>query len=388
MGEGSMSYIEISHKHAESKEALGELKVKYIASLAKTKQLSKQFYELGENNSSKEANIDGLSNEIHVELATPVIDKKARKEVEEFYIAQDYSKEMIDEARTRFEEKKAGTSSAPTSRQTRSENVKKENSPPPPKIQIRIKAKKDEPQAPKATRKRKKEQAQKSVQAKTEEVLKKKLGLEQEELEKIDSSKEEELSEALENEQFDVVHITEPLKKDEETQKDTQESVQIDVEKTKKSPKKEEDKQKEEAHEKKVTYQSLNSNKIIDDIMEIQGPINMDILISTELMEIASTMQSKAKKKIMRTQMREAQTINNVVDIFSSMLLETDTNSLTTPIEKLDHLVTSTREQMKSLGEAALHNIEKEYEKKRNETLIKEIDKDKEGLTVNMDQIK
>lgn len=43
---------------------------------------------------------------------------------------------------------------------------------------------------------------------------------------------------------------------------------------------------------------------------------------------------------------------------------------------------------MKSLGEVSLHNVEKEYEKKKIEILIKAIDKDKEGLTMNMDQIK
>ncbi|XP_059069828.1 uncharacterized protein LOC131859785 [Cryptomeria japonica] len=114
----------------------------------------------------------------------------------------------------------------------------------------------------------------------------------------------------------------------------------------------------------------------------------MDMLSPTKLMEIASAMQSKAKTKIIRSQRREAQTIQTAVDIFSSLLPETDIDSLTTPIEKLDHLVTTAGEQMKILGEASLHNVEKEYENKRIETLIKPIDKDGEGLTVNMDQIK
>lgn len=43
---------------------------------------------------------------------------------------------------------------------------------------------------------------------------------------------------------------------------------------------------------------------------------------------------------------------------------------------------------MKSFGKAAQHNVEKEYEKKIIEILIKAIDKVKVGLTVNMDIIK
>ncbi|XP_059073467.1 uncharacterized protein LOC131874216 [Cryptomeria japonica] len=294
---------------------------------------------------------------------------------------------MIDEARTRYEAKKVGTSSAPTNRQTRSANVKKEKPPPPPKIQIRRKEKQDEPQAykvPKATGKRKKEQAQKVfkavaeeeaketkseggkkelrasdkkskvfgvptvksvklVQVETEDILKKILGLEkEEEPEMIESFEEEDIPKALviegelpdlfeideiftqierepedgatsiptttskeevipkvipigkdeektktqEHAQTNDWKITEPPEKDEEMQKDTQESVQINVEQTKESLKKAKEKQKEEAQEKKVTYQSLTSNKIIDDeedddIVSIQGPINMDMLSPT-----------------------------------------------------------------------------------------------------------
>ncbi|XP_059073725.1 uncharacterized protein LOC131874392 [Cryptomeria japonica] len=362
--------------------------------------------------------------QVHVELPTLEIAKKVRKE-EQFSIAQGFTKEMIDEARTRFEEKKAGTSNAPTDRQTRSANVKKENPPPPLEIQIGRKEKQDEPQAPKATGKKKKEQAQRfskatieeeaeeiesrgskkelrasgkkskvvgapivkivksqSVQVETKEILKNFLGLVKEEPEMIETSEEEDILEALviEGELSDIFEIDEiftqtvielegddtfvPIvtskePKDEEMQKDTQESVQIDVEKTTKPLVKAQEKQKEEAHEQKVTYRSLTSKKIIDDdedddTMSIQGLINMDMLSQKELMEIASI----------------------------------DTDSLTTPIEKLDHLVTSAGEQMKILGEGALHNVETGYEKKIIEMLTKAIDKDREGLTVNMDQIK
>lgn len=76
---------------------------------------------------------------VHAELAKPVISKKIRKELEELFFAQGFTKEIIDEARTRFEASKAGFSSVSTDRQTRSVDVKKENPPPPPQIQIRRK---------------------------------------------------------------------------------------------------------------------------------------------------------------------------------------------------------------------------------------------------------
>lgn len=90
-------------------------------------------------------------------MATPVIAKKVRKEVEEFDVVQRFTKEMIDEARTRFEKRKVGISSVSTSRQNIITNVKKEKPLHPPKIQIKRKENQDEPQEPKATRKKKKE---------------------------------------------------------------------------------------------------------------------------------------------------------------------------------------------------------------------------------------
>lgn len=66
------------------------------------------------------------------------------------------------------------------------------------------------------------------------------------------------------------------------------------------------EKQKEEEPEQKLTPNSVTSKKILDDDEEddtvsIQGPINMDMLSHIELMEIASAMQSKAQKKIMKS---------------------------------------------------------------------------------------
>ncbi|XP_059068882.1 uncharacterized protein LOC131859305 [Cryptomeria japonica] len=61
---------------------------------------------------------------------------------------------------------------------------------------------------------------------------------------------------------------------------------------------------------------------------------------------------------------------------------------LPTPIDKLEHLVTSLGEQMKSLEEASIKNVEKEYKKRRIEQLMKENDRDRVGLAMNLEQIK
>ncbi|XP_059064791.1 uncharacterized protein LOC131856861 [Cryptomeria japonica] len=459
MGEDSMSYRELSNRLAESKEALGELRVKYKASLAKRIELAKQLMELSENSSSEEATIDVLSNkvemendeksnlrrelnaltirmsqelevrmtiedktrekeneifklnqeidtcqmepaeprtssvmpmgyEVHGELAKPVVAKKVKKEVEEFVVAQRFTKEMIDEERTRFEAKKKRLTGLLVGESQ-------------------------------------------FVQAETQEILKKFLSLErEEEPEMIESSEEENILEALviegvlldvfkndeisidtqmekeqeggrttsvstitkeqplipkdipigkdeekthnqENAQVDDVKTIGPLENTTKMQTKTQESVQIDVEQTTKSPKK-----------------AIIDDDEDGDRMSIQGPINMDMLSPTELMEFASAMQSKAKKKMMRAQRREAQTIQTTVDIFSSLLPETDIDNLITSIEKLDHLVKLVGDEMKTLGEVSLHNVEKQYEKKIIEMLIKAINKDREVLTTNMDQIK
>lgn len=102
----------------------------------------------------------------------------------------------------------------------------------------------------------------------------------------IPTGKGEEKKDIEVNTQIDDVKIIEPLEKDKEMQKDTQESVHVDVEQIVKSPKKANEKQKEEYQEKKVTYQSLTSKKIVDDdedddTISIQGLINMDMLSPT-----------------------------------------------------------------------------------------------------------
>lgn len=113
--------------------------------------------------------------------------------------------------------------------------------------------------------------------------------------------------------------------------------------------------------------QSITSKKIFDDDKEDDTISIQGILSPTELMEIASTMQSKSQKKIMKARRIEAQTIQSVVDILSSIFPETDINILSTPIDKLEQLVTTIGQQMMSLEEATIKNVEKKYETRRIE---------------------
>lgn len=108
---------------------------------------------------------------------------------------------------------------------------------------------------------------------------------------------------------------------------DTQTPLVKDKEKEKEKieEKKEEEQLKTEP---KVTPLSFTSKKKIDDdedddALSIQGPINMDALNTTELMEIAIAMKYRAKKKIMKEQQKESHSIQCVVDILSSLLPET-----------------------------------------------------------------
>lgn len=149
--------------------------------------------------------------------------------------------------------------------------------------------------------------------------------------------------------------------------------TQIEVNVENKAPKKDVDMHKEE--EKKegepdqiVTSWSLKSNKIVDDeeddTMSIKGLVNMKMLSPTELLQIASTMHSKEKKQIMKSQRKDAQK-SQVVDIISSILPEIDIESLPNPIDKLEQLVTREGDQMKTLEEATIKNVEKEYNNKK-----------------------
>ncbi|XP_059067598.1 uncharacterized protein LOC131858385 [Cryptomeria japonica] len=211
-----------------------------------------------------------------------------------------------------------------------------------------------------------------SVQAEIEEVLKKFLGLEKEELEMIETSEEEDIPEApiIEGELLDEFEIDEIITQIEKEREGGTTSVStITVEELVIPEEIPTGKDEEETN--------TQVNAQTNDVKTI-GPLEKDEEMQKDMYEIVQIDVDQTKESPEKI----------AVDIFSNLLLENDTDSLTTPIEKLDHLVTSAGEQMKSLGEAALHNVEKEYEKKRIEMLIKTIGKDKIGLTMNMDQIK
>ncbi|XP_057866035.2 uncharacterized protein LOC131073591 [Cryptomeria japonica] len=113
----------------------------------------------------------------------------------------------------------------------------------------------------------------------------------------------------------DVQTTTLPVK-DKEKEKD-EEKIEENVEKKELEKDVEMHKEEEKEEEKqvrKVNSRSLTSKKTIDDdedddTISIEGPINMDMMSPTKLMEIASAMQYKEHKKIMKAQRKEAQTI-------------------------------------------------------------------------------
>ncbi|XP_057860638.2 uncharacterized protein LOC131069293 [Cryptomeria japonica] len=100
MGEG-MIYRELSNRLAEFEEALGALRVNYKSSLVKRRELAELLFELSENSSSEEANIDALANEVEkmndeksnlrreLEARRTVEDKIREKEHEIFKLKQE-----------------------------------------------------------------------------------------------------------------------------------------------------------------------------------------------------------------------------------------------------------------------------------------------------------
>lgn len=72
-----------------------------------------------------------------------------------------------------------------------------------------------------------------------------------------------------------------------------------------------------------------------------------------ELLEFATVMQSRAQKKRLKEQRKEAKTIQIAVEILSSLLPETTIGNLSTPIVNLGQLVSDASKQLKSLEEAA-----------------------------------
>lgn len=90
----------------------------------------------------------------------------------------------------------------------------------------------------------------------------------------------------------------------------------------------------------------------------------------------------------MKEHQKEVEIIRNAIEILSSLLLETDTDIFVTPIDKLGQLVSNVGEQMKSLEDVAYVSVEKYYKKKREQHLVKDIDKGKVAITVNKDYLK
>lgn len=120
-----------------------------------------------------------------------------------------------------------------------------------------------------------------------------------------------------------------PPKKDnneEKQEEEKNEEIEKEKEEEKTENKEGTKENKAENTEPIVTPLSLDFKKKVvdeeddDDALSIQGPLDMDKLSSTKLMEIATAMQSQAKKKSMKEQQKEAETIRSVVDILSSLL--------------------------------------------------------------------
>lgn len=125
------------------------------------------------------------------------------------------------------------------------------------------------------------------------------------------------------------------------------------------------------------------TNEDDDDSLDVLGPINVDNMSTSEMMNIASVMQSIAHKKRLKEQRVEAETIQNAVDILSSLLPKTSTTHLTSPIRKLGQLVADASNQIKSLEEKTQTYAEKSHKKKYGEKLAKDIDTGKIALSHN-----
>lgn len=117
----------------------------------------------------------------------------------------------------------------------------------------------------------------------------------------------------------------------------------------------------------------------------IPGPIDIDKMRASEMMNIASVMQPRAHKKRLKQKRVEAETIQNAVDILSSLLPDTSTTHLTSPIRKLGQLVADAFDQIKSLEEATQTYAEKNHKKKNGEKLAKDINTGKMALSQNKD---
>lgn len=127
------------------------------------------------------------------------------------------------------------------------------------------------------------------------------------------------------------------------------------------------------------------TNEDDDDSLGIIGPIDVDSMSASKLMKIATVMQSRAQKKRLKEQRMEAETIQNAIDILSSLLLEIAIGHLSTPIGKFGQLVTDASDQLKSLEEASQTYAKKSYRKKHGEQVMKDIATGRIALSLNKD---
>lgn len=173
----------------------------------------------------------------------------------------------------------------------------------------------------------------------------------------VDDSQKEKTNEKTEEEvpvNKQNVEIQPPLVKDTTKEEKTKED------KTKKVKMEKDEVEKKESKEKKIIDDDDDDNSV-----SIKGPIDMDNLSYSQLMEIAIAMQYRTQNKRMNEQQREVETIKIVVDILSSLLPETNTGSFVTPIEKLEQLVTHVGDQLNTFEDVAYILVEKDYKKKR-----------------------
>lgn len=163
---------------------------------------------------------------------------------------------------------------------------------------------------------------------------------------------------------------------------------EIEVKETKQKRDEEKEKIKEKIADEKKKEKVNQQIDDGDDSIGIKGLIDVENMSTSELMEIATLMKYRAQKKILKEQRKEVETIQTVIEILSSILLETDIGNLSTPIRKLGQLVADASDQLKSLEEAAQTLVENNYRRKRVEQFMKDIDTGKIALSLNKDLLK
>ncbi|XP_059064624.1 uncharacterized protein LOC131856734 [Cryptomeria japonica] len=312
--------------------------------------------------------------------------KKVKKEVEAFAEQDGFTKEQIAATRAKHEVEQGGNSSIPTStsigkirvmKETEKKKVEETKVKPfesqrdkPCKIQFQRKGKPVEPPAmPTQTGKRKKLKAHKLIN--NEEATE----LEEDKITLRESAKKPKTTIIPDDEDDTGDKISNT-----DDKVDVLDGVQVNIgkhdidmeieeEKTEKEEKTDKKDEEEKKIEEKETLFQISNKKIIiddddDDLVSINGPIDMDNLSSSQLMKIAQAMQSRAQKKRLKEQQKEAKTMRTTIEILSSLLPEIDLENLVTPMDKLGQLVVDVGEQLKTFEEATYISVEKDYKKK------------------------